>query len=96
MNLWLYLLAINAFTAFLYWFDKRAARNGGWRVSEAMLLGVGFAGGTVAAFVAQRAFRHKNRKTRFQLAFWAVTAVQVYVLFTQPYWFRWVLWRIAA
>lgn len=96
MNLWLYLLGINAFTAFLYWFDKRAARNRGWRVSEAVLLMVGFAGGTIAAFVAQQVFRHKTKKTRFQLAFWAVTMLQLYLLFTMPDWLRWILWKLAA
>lgn len=96
MNLYLYLLGVNAFTYFLYWQDKRAARSGGWRVAEATLLLAGFAGGTLAAFAAQQILRHKTRKTRFKLAFWAVTAVQCYLLYSMPRWLQWVLWRLAA
>lgn len=85
MNLFLYFLLINAITYLLYWADKRAAINGTWRVSEAMLLGAGFAGGTLAAIAAQQKLRHKTRKRSFQLAFWAVTAVQLWFLFFPPF-----------
>lgn len=85
MNLWLYLLVINALTFAIYWQDKRAARNHGPRTPEALLLGIGFAGGTVAAFLAQRALRHKNRKQSFQFKFWAITVVQVGLLLIQPH-----------
>ena len=90
MNLWLYLAAINALTYLLYWLDKRAARRGAWRISEAMLLAAGFAGGTLAAIGAQQIVRHKTKKLRFQLAFWAVTGIQVYCLVVQPFWVRWM------
>ena len=80
MDLALYFLGINALTYFLYWHDKRAAMRGGWRVSEGMLLMAGFAGGTLAAFAAQRIVRHKTRKLSFQFAFWALTLVQLVVL----------------
>lgn len=86
MNLALYLLAINALTFAMYWQDKRAAkRPGAARVPEALLLGVGFAGGTGAALVAQRLLRHKTRKIRFQWKFWAITLVQIALLLVQPH-----------
>ncbi len=85
MNLWLYLLGINAFTLLIYWLDKANARRGGGnRVPEYFLLLVGFAGGTLAAIVAQRAFRHKTKKLSFQFKFWALTMVQLMLLVLQP------------
>ncbi len=80
MNIGIYLLAISALTAFLYWRDKRAARKQTWRVPEAVLLLAGFAGGSVAGFAAQRILRHKNRKTSFQVKFWVLVLVQVFLL----------------
>lgn len=84
MILALYLAAINALTFGLYWLDKRAARRGGWRVSEYALLMSGFLGGTVAAILAQQLLRHKTRKTSFQLRFWALTVIQIVLLVTRP------------
>ena len=84
MNLWLYLLLINVVTYAIYWLDKRAARRQGERVPEVVLLALGFGGGTLAAIAAQQIIRHKNRKRSFQLAFWAVTAVQIYLLISPP------------
>lgn len=58
-----------------YWFDKWAARQGRWRTPESSLLLLGLAGGWPGAVVAQRVFRHKNRKQSFQLAFWGTVAM---------------------
>lgn len=80
MNIFFYLLAINALTSFLYWWDKRAARKQAWRVPEAVLLLAGFAGGSLAGFVAQRILRHKNRKTSFQVKFWVLVVAQVFIV----------------
>lgn len=84
ISLPLYLLIVNAITFVLYWHDKRAARSGGWRVSEFMLLLAGFLGGTLAGFAAQRALRHKNRKSSFMLKFWLVTVAQILILLFPP------------
>ncbi len=52
----------------IYWHDKQAARNGGWRVKESTLLLLAFAGGGPGALAAQRLLRHKTRKPPFNLA----------------------------
>lgn len=86
MPLEYYLIAINALTFAVYWQDKRAAKQpGAPRVPEAMLLGMGFAGGTLAALVAQRVLRHKTRKTSFQIKFWTLTTLQILLLVLQPH-----------
>ena len=59
--------------AFLaYWLDKRLAQNGSRRISEKNLLLIAFLGGWPGAFAAQRLFRHKTQKRRFQIEFWNV------------------------
>jgi len=59
----------------LYGLDKRAARRQGWRVPEARLHVVELLGGWPGALLAQQTFRHKTRKTPFQVIFFfAVTA----------------------
>jgi len=57
---------LNVATFCLYWWDKQAARNGNWRVSEARLLQFAFFGGSLGAFAAQRLLRHKTRKEPFR------------------------------
>lgn len=94
ISLPLYLLVVNALTFLLYWFDKRAARRGGWRISEYMLLMWGLAGGTLAAFAAQRVLRHKNRKKSFQFKFWLLTAVQIALLVFPPHMLRVLLAKL--
>jgi uncharacterized membrane protein YsdA (DUF1294 family) len=54
----------------LYAVDKAAARAGRDRISESMLLSLGFVGGWPGAIVAQQLFRHKTVKRGFRLRFW--------------------------
>src|SRR3954454_25013760 len=75
--IWAYLLAINLTTAVLYGYDKRAAIVGGLRVPERVLHGFAFAGGTPAAYLSQRIFRHKTIKSKFRIWFIAIFVMQV-------------------
>lgn len=58
-------LMLGAVSFAVYGFDKRAARRGDWRVSEASLHGIDLIGGIAGGLVAQLVFRHKTRKRRF-------------------------------
>lgn len=73
----LYVVAINVMTVLAYRIDKEQAQLHGWRVAEKTLLLMGFAGGTVGAYWAQKAFRHKTYKPSFQRAFWSIATFQV-------------------
>lgn len=64
-----------------YAFDKSAAEQGRWRISEGTLLALGLVGGWPGAIVAQQALRHKSNKPSFRSAFWATVVVNV-VAFT--------------
>jgi uncharacterized membrane protein YsdA (DUF1294 family) len=67
---------INAWTMVLFWDDKRRARAGAWRISEASLLGMALIGGTPGAFLARAWFRHKTRKHPFSTVLFFIAAIQ--------------------
>ena len=70
------MLAINLWTGAAFWYDKRCALRGQRRTPEARLLGLALAGGTPAAFLARRLFRHKTRKQPFSTYLHLIAAVQ--------------------
>ena len=70
-------LLFNVVTFCLFWWDKDAARNGGWRVSEASLLQFAFLGGSLGAVAAQRLLRHKTRKEPFRTHLMAILVLHV-------------------
>jgi uncharacterized membrane protein YsdA (DUF1294 family) len=60
-----------------YAIDKAAARAGRERISESMLLSLGFVGGWPGAIVAQQLFRHKTAKRSFRIRFWLSVAANI-------------------
>ena len=81
-----YLLAVNAITYLVYWWDKRRARSGKRRVSERELLLWALAGGSPAAALAMNRHRHKTQKRSFRLWFLGVVVVQAALIFGLVYW----------
>ena len=78
-------LSVMAFC--VYGIDKLAAIKGWRRVNEFTLHGLALFGGWVGAFLAQRLFRHKTKKTRFQIVFW-LTVLANSLLLTIGYYVR--------
>ena len=74
-TLFVIFLLFNVVTFCLYWWDKEAARDGHWRVSEARLLQFAFLGGSLGAFAAQRLLRHKTRKEPFRTQLMAILII---------------------
>lgn len=73
--------ALMSATSFLlYGLDKRASTRGGWRTSEARLHLVALLGGWPGALLAQRVFRHKTRKTSFQVMFYVAVVINLGLL----------------
>ncbi|WP_058321470.1 DUF1294 domain-containing protein [Sinorhizobium sp. GL28] len=68
---------INTLSFGLFWFDKRAARAGRWRVSEQTLLTIAFLGGSPGAMAARHIFRHKTRKEPFRTRLALIIVFQV-------------------
>ncbi len=76
----LYIVGINLWAFAAFWFDKRAAEGGRYRVPERFLLTLAAAGGTSGAIAAQQLFRHKTRKEPFRSILWLIAALQAVLL----------------
>jgi len=71
-----YLLA-SAVTFIMYAVDKERARGSEFRIKEVHLHACELLGGWPGAFVAQRMFRHKWRKTEYMVVFWIIVLVHI-------------------
>ncbi len=69
----------------VYGWDKYRAQRQQWRVTEATLHFFDLCGGWPGALIAQRLFRHKNRKLSFQVTFWLIVIAHL------TFW-GWVVW----
>lgn len=69
-------IAFNLFVFLVYWWDKEAAKNGGWRIRESTLLWLAFLGGSVGAILAQQFLRHKTRKEPFRSILISIVILQ--------------------
>ena len=68
-------LIMSALAFFLYGWDKRRAGRGQWRVGEGTMHAVELLGGWPGAWAGQRVFRHKWKKARYMVVFWAIVAI---------------------
>lgn len=75
-----YLLAVNIATTGAYGYDKKISASSRVRVPENVLHVLALVGGSPGAFVAQQLFRHKTRKSSFQLVFWGIVLLQAIVV----------------
>ena len=71
------LVAINLWTFLAFGHDKQRAIEGGRRVAEANLLTLALIGGSPAALLARRTFRHKTRKEPFSTLLLLIVAIQL-------------------
>ncbi len=72
-----YLVSINVLALVLYGYDKRQAVVGRTRIPELVLHTAALCGGSPGALLGQGLFRHKTRKSRFQLVFVAIILLQI-------------------
>lgn len=75
-----WLISANLTTFGAYAYDKSAARRGARRIPERLLHILALLGGSPAALLAQRVYRHKTVKFTFQMTFWTILAIQVGLL----------------
>jgi uncharacterized membrane protein YsdA (DUF1294 family) len=74
-------LMVGAVSFGVYGFDKRAARRGDWRVSEAALHGIDLICGIAGGLIGQAVFRHKTRKEPFVVLTALIAVGHIAVLF---------------
>lgn len=80
-----YAVIINIISFFYYGFDKARSRvHGVMRVPEKTLLLLALLGGSPGSLLAMRYFRHKTKKTSFQMYF-------IIILLLQSVIFVWVI-----
>jgi uncharacterized membrane protein YsdA (DUF1294 family) len=77
---WSYLVLVNACSLVLMGFDKMSARVNLERVPEMWFLLISLAGGFVGVMLGMLAFRHKTRKTSFQLKIAAAAVLGTLVI----------------
>jgi len=81
-----YLAGVNLAAITLYGYDKRAAIKNRLRVPENVLHAVSLFGGSPAALLSQKMFRHKTAKTSFRISFWLIIVVQVAGIAAMLWW----------
>jgi uncharacterized membrane protein YsdA (DUF1294 family) len=59
----------------LCWIDKQRAVRGQWRINEGTLHAIELLGGWPGAWIAQRVFHHKGKKTRYLVVFWTIGVI---------------------
>lgn len=87
-TLFLIYLLLNVVVFCVYWWDKQAAIEGEWRISENTLLTLALFGGSLGAVTAQQVLRHKTRKEPFRSILMFIVGLHVaaaaFWLFTPP------------
>ena len=76
----LYLIIINASAFLLMLMDKKKAKRGAWRISEATLMWVSILGGSIGSLLGMYLCRHKTRHIKFTLGIPLILAVQIALL----------------
>ena len=61
-----YLIVINVVTFLMYGMDKWKAKRGSWRISEATLLLMAVAGGSIGALLGMNVWHHKTMHKKFK------------------------------
>jgi uncharacterized membrane protein YsdA (DUF1294 family) len=79
-NVALYLGAVNLAAFAAFGADKRLARAGARRISEANLLALALVGGSPGAYAGRHLFRHKTRKQPFCAGLHAIAGLQLVAL----------------
>ncbi len=72
-------LVVSLLTFVVYFFDKLAAKKGGWRTPEKTLHLLALTCGWPGAVIAQQLLRHKSKKHSFQVLFWITIVINVLV-----------------
>lgn len=71
---------MSVLTFIVYAWDKSAAQNNQWRISESTLHLLSLVGGWLGALLAQKVLRHKSVKTEFRIVFFVTVFVNILVL----------------
>ncbi len=83
----LYLAAINIVAFFLYGIDKWKSKHSKWRITEATLLWIAVAGGSMGALFGMKLWHHKTLHTKFRLGIPLILILQIAIALTVGYYY---------
>ena len=72
-----YLIVINIVTFLVYGIDKWKAKQGSWRISEAILLILAVIGGSIGALLGMKVWHHKTLHKKFKYGVPTIIIVQL-------------------
>lgn len=83
----IYLAAINIAAFFLYGIDKWKAQRNKWRVTEARLLWIAVAGGSIGALFGMKIWHHKTLHNKFRFGLLAILILQIAIVLAAGYYY---------
>ena len=75
-----YLIVINVVTFLVYGIDKRKAKKGSWRISEATLLILAAIGGSIGALLGMKIWHHKTMHKKFKYGLPLILIIQIILI----------------
>lgn len=81
----IYLAVINIVAFFLYGIDKWKARHDKWRITEARLLWIAVAGGSIGALLGMKVWHHKTKHNKFRFGLPAILILQIAAILAALY-----------
>ena len=81
----IYLAVINIVAFFLYGIDKWKARHDKWRITEARLLWIAVAGGSIGALLGMKVWHHKTKHNKFRFGLPAILILQIATILAALY-----------
>ena len=83
----IYLAAINIAAFFLYGIDKWKAQRNKWRVTEATLIWIAAAGGSIGALLGMKIWHHKTKHNKFRFGLPAILILQLAAILAALYYY---------
>ena len=74
-----YLLIINMIAFAMMGIDKWKAKNKKWRIPEKQLMLIAILGGASGSIIGMQWFRHKTKKTKFNLGLPLLLMIQILI-----------------
>ena len=86
-GLMIYLAVVNIVAFFLYGIDKWKARHDKWRITEAALLWIAVAGGSIGALLGMKVWHHKTLHNKFRFGLPAILILQIATVIAAVYYY---------
>ena len=83
----LYLALMNIVAFILYGIDKWKAQRNKWRVTEARLLWIAVAGGSIGALLGMKVWHHKTKHNKFRFGLPAILILHLAAVLAAGYYY---------